>query len=45
MVLRTDPHPELWAPIGVDGDDAIPVGLGKGLGRVTQGSAGRATLG
>jgi NDP-sugar pyrophosphorylase family protein len=23
MVLRTDPHPELWAPIGVDADGAV----------------------
>ena len=33
MVLRTDPHPELWAPIGVDADGQVMSIRGQRVGR------------
>jgi NDP-sugar pyrophosphorylase family protein len=33
MVLRTDPHPELWAPIGVDADGTVLSIRGQRAGR------------
>ena len=43
--MQNDINPNGVAALRADGDDATPLGLGKIMGRVTQGSAGRATLG